>query len=107
MADHWVVLKINGPDPHYRLAMSWKGGYINPDSWRLNSGIVKVEGDNPYNFHGSSGSVYSVDKDRYGLDMMLANLLESLKRHGEVEVLPEDTDWFSIDWIIDKEGNKE
>jgi hypothetical protein len=57
--DRWLLIKINGKDPHYRVFASWYGGYLGSDSWRMNSGVTKVsEDDEFYRFHGSSGSVY-------------------------------------------------
>jgi hypothetical protein len=62
--DNWVVIKMNGDDPHYRVLAGWSGSYLNGDSWRMNSGITRVEdaGDR-YNFYGSSGSCYSCGKE--------------------------------------------
>jgi len=41
--DNWVVIKMNGDDPHYRVLAGWSGGYLDGDSWRMNSGITRVE----------------------------------------------------------------
>ena len=57
--DRWVVLKMihNGTTLHKVLG-HWHGGYLNGDSWRLNSGITHVESvPGFYRFHGSSGSI--------------------------------------------------
>lgn len=40
--DTWVVIKINGDDPHYRVLGGWNGGFLNGTSWRMNSGIISV-----------------------------------------------------------------
>ena len=65
--DKWLLIKIRGTDPHYRVFGSWSGGYLDGDSWRLNSGITSVEevGDYYY-FHGNTGSVYKCHKEAYG-----------------------------------------
>lgn len=63
--DAWRILKINNKgEIHYRVFAGWYGGYLNGDSWKLNSGIVGVhtEGDF-YEFAGESGSVYRCHKD--------------------------------------------
>lgn len=101
--DNWVVIKLNGKDPHYRVLAGWSGGYTMGDSWRLNSGITKVEEDGwYYYFHGSTGSVYECFKGLYGLRMNNAHVWNALQeRHGDlVELMPEDTDWLAMDWII-------
>ena len=101
--DNWVVIFLNGEDPHYRVLVGWSGGYLTGDSWRLNSGITKVEEDNDsYIFYGSSGSTYSCTKGAYGLRMNNAYIWDQLQElHGDkVQMMDEDTDWLSIDWII-------
>ena len=66
--DNWVVLKFSGNDPHYRVLAGYSGGYITGNSWRLNSGITKVEEDEAFFcFHSSSGSRYRCNKDSYML----------------------------------------
>jgi hypothetical protein len=66
--DSWELVKITGTDPHYRVFGSWSGGYLDGDSWRLNSGIVMVEEeDDYYLFHGHTGSVYQCHKETYGI----------------------------------------
>ena len=101
--DNWVVIFLNGEDPHYRVLVGWSGGYLTGDSWRLNSGITKVEEDNDsYTFYGSSGSAYSCTKGAYGLRMNNAYIWDQLQElHGDkVQMMDEDTDWLSTDWII-------
>jgi hypothetical protein len=101
--DNWVVIKFKGDDPHYRVLAGWSGGYLDGDSWRMNSGITEVtEDDNSYHFTGSSGSTYSCGKESYGLRMNNAHIWDKLQElHGDkVELIPEDTDWINIDWII-------
>jgi len=101
--DNWVVIKLKGDDPHYRVLAGWSGGFATGDSWRMNSGITKVtEDDSAYHFSGSSGSTYSCGKQSYALRMNNAYVWNRLQElHGDkVELMPEDTDWMNIDWII-------
>ena len=64
--DNWVVIKMDGDNPHYRVLAGWSGGYLHGDSWRINSCITRVEDDGDcYNFYGSSGSCYSCYKESY------------------------------------------
>lgn len=101
--DNWVIIKVKGDDPHYRVLAGWSGGYATGDSWRMNSGITKAtETERSFEFHGSSGSVYCCGKNSYGLRMNNAYIWDQLQdRHGDkVELMPEDTDWTEVDWII-------
>jgi len=101
--DNWVVIKIKVGNPHYRVLAGWSGGYTTGDSWKLNSGIIKVkEDDRSYHFYGLSGSVYCCGKESYTLRMNTAPTWAKLQEihGGKVEIMPEDTDWTKVDWII-------
>lgn len=103
LPDNWVIIKVMGDDPHYRVLAGWSGGYTTGDSWRMNSGITSIEdGKNRFLFHGASGSVYSCGKKSYGLRMNNAYIWDKLKElHGDkVELMDEDTDWLNMDWVI-------
>lgn len=102
--DNWVVIKLdNDNDPHYRVLAGWSGGYLDGDSWRMNSGITEAhETDDYYYFSGSSGSTYRCGKGSYMLRMNTAITWARLQDlHGDnVELMSEDTDWMNMDWII-------
>ena len=102
--NNWVIIKFKGDDPHYRVLGGWSGGYLDGSSWRMNSGITRVEesDDNHLKFYGASGSCYEVSKDTYMLKMNNAGVWDQLQEiHGDkVELMDSDTDWFAMDWII-------
>lgn len=103
--DYWVVIKISGDEPHYRVLASWRGGYATGDYWRMNSGITRfeVEEDSPvYSFYGSSGSVYRCHEGMYGLSSLTYAIFTQLKdKYGDkVELVEEGTDWSKVDWLI-------
>jgi len=113
--DNWVIIKFNGPDPHYRVLGGRSGGYLDGSSWRMNSGIVSVESRTDhyvsqgekieiflYDFYSASGSCYICNKESYGLKMNNAHVWNQLKEiHGDkVELMDEDTDWLNMDWLI-------
>jgi hypothetical protein len=102
--DNWVILKIGGNTPHYRVLGGWIGGYLNGNSWRLNSGIKRHDFDGDYwNFYGSSGSCYDCHIDSYHMNSLMADVYEHLKSvfGDEVKVL-EDQEWTkeNWDWIL-------
>ena len=97
--DNWVVLRLKGDDPHYRIL----GGYLDGSSWRLNSSVVKVEEDDThFIFYGSSGSAYICGKNSYGLKMNTAYVWVQLQdiHEDKIEMMSGDTDWSKVDWII-------
>lgn len=102
--DYWCVIKINSADPHYRVFASWASSYATGSSWRMNSGITKVEEkDDCFLFHGSSGSIYRCHKEMYGCHWESQGVLNNYMNQPEVAVvdlLPENTNWMEMDWII-------
>jgi len=101
--DNWVVIKFKGKDLHYRVLTGTSGGYLSGSSWRLNSRVVRSEFDGDYYyFYGSSGSCYKCYVDSYCLRMNNAHVWDICQEiHGDkVELMLEDTNWLTIDWII-------
>jgi len=100
--EEWVLVKITGTDPHYRVFGSWRGGYLHGDSWRMNSGIVSAEFDGEYyKFHGHTGSVYECHMSTYGIGSpwnmsVLKDYCDNSGGHMEmIEDMPviEDIQW--------------
>lgn len=102
--DGWVLVKITGTDPHYRVFGSWIGGYAQSDSWRLNSGITDVEEDDKYYyFKGFSGSCYKCNKSTYGeLAMYNSGVINDYCNvsGGTMSIIQEMPDIMNMDWII-------
>jgi len=102
--DNWVVLKIKegkNAFPFYKVLVGWSGGYLDCDSWRMNSGITEVkEKSDCYEFYGGSGSLYRCHKEGYGLRMNNASIYNKLKKEeqfgGQIQMMPEDTDWSKL-----------
>lgn len=92
----WKVIEVTKPDGESfrKVFGGWRGGYLNGDSWRLNSGISQEEfKDNFYFFHGYSGSVYKCHKDAEGvygtwLRGVFEDIIKTYKDKGyKVEVI--------------------
>ena len=104
--DKWVVVKIIGKDtpPVHKVFACWYGGYLDGDSWKLNSGITAVkENGDYYFFDGSSGSCYACRKGSYGTNLygqgVLNNLIDKIERAGgSCSILPEETNWLEINY---------
>ena len=80
--DNWIVIKMDVKDKEvlYKILGGWSGGYLDSDSWRLNSGITKiVETDTTYEVHGYSSSVYTCRKGSEEVRMNIAGILPSLQ----------------------------
>ena len=102
--DKWVMLKIESKKnlPLYKVFATWYGSYLHGDSWKANSGCTKVKQDGDFLlFYGYSGSVYKVYKKSYGTSGYSESILQHLLGKvavvdAKIEVLPEETDWFSL-----------
>lgn len=92
--DQWILLKIKGNGVLYKVFGSWSGGYLSGASWKMNSGITKVQEDeNYYYFHGYSGSVYKCHKSSYGISnvynySVAVGFVE--RTNGIIEIVNED-----------------
>lgn len=75
----WMLVRITGSDPHWRIFATWSGSYLHGDSWKLNSGIEAVEDkDDYFEFKSYSGNIYRCHKNGYGITVYGAGVLESL-----------------------------
>jgi hypothetical protein len=91
--DRWLLVRVNGTNPHWRIFATWGGGYTYGESWRLNSGVASVEEkDEWFDFIGHSGSVYRCSKTGYGVTLygmgVLTDLIE--KSAGKAEAIWEE-----------------
>ena len=103
--DNWLVIKIGVTDPIYKVFATWYGGYLDGDSWKINSGISEVLIEVNYiNFYGYSGSCYKCQKNSYGISSYGQRILDSMMNHpdlpeGEkykIEVIDKNTDWENL-----------
>ena len=96
--DSWVIIKISGVEDKdfYKVLCGWSGGYLDGDSWRMNSGIEKVEFDGTYyDFIGQSGSVYRCHKEGETMRMSMAGTWTQLK-----EKFPDNVELVGVDDIV-------
>jgi len=79
--DVWVILKItNKGNVHHRVFGGWYGGYLNGDSWKMNSGITRVEDKGELlDFYGESGSVYHCYKSAEKMSGYMSTIFSSLQ----------------------------
>jgi hypothetical protein len=104
----WVIVKITDKfidttTPIYKVFASWRGGYLEGDSWKMNSGIKSVEEtETDFIFHGYSGSEYHCNKQCYGsctsyTRMVLENMIKEAWEHDYlIEKLPQDFNFKEI-----------
>jgi len=94
--DRWLIVRFTDT---YKIFATWRSSYGSGESWRVNSGITKVESDKEeYRFFGYSGSCYHCRKDSYGTTnygyQVLDDVCEKLKTaEFDKPVVLEDQDW--------------
>jgi hypothetical protein len=66
--DRWVIV---GTGETFKVFGNWSGGYLDGDSWRLSSGLEKIEQDPEDEdyllMHNCSGSIYRCRKQAEGM----------------------------------------
>jgi len=79
--DRWVMLEIkNKNEKVYKVFAGWAGSYVHGQSWKLNSGVSKVEVEEDYYlFHGYSGSVYKCHKNGYGMTSYMGAVFDNFR----------------------------
>jgi hypothetical protein len=85
--DRWVVLNIKTDEGIIQKVLAgWSGGYLDCDSWKLNSGIERVEEtDTHYTFHGYSGSSYVCSKTSYGFTSLMWSIFDQIKHVADID----------------------
>ena len=85
--DKWIIISISKQEYNtiYKVFASWAGGYLNGDSWQLNSGIKEIKRvEDNYIITGFSGSQYVCGVNQYGI---IGNhnqlVLENIKSKAE------------------------
>jgi hypothetical protein len=104
--DSWVIVKIITPDEIlYKVLGGWRGGYLDGDYWRLNSGITEAERTrhNSIYFSGYSGSLYDCYINRYGFILLTHDVYSRLelqiKEKGLKIELLDKAEAVSLNWI--------
>ncbi len=79
--DAWVIVRLTvDGEVIDKVLGGWYGGYLNGDSWRLNSGITEVRDlDDFYEFEGSSGSTYRCAKGTQRMSSLMAQVLSGFQ----------------------------
>ena len=92
--DRFVILKLNHEgNIVYKVFAGWSGGYLDSASWKINSGITKVELDGDYYlFQGYSGSTYKCHKNSYGMTGYMSHVLPD---SDKIEIM-EDQDFTKL-----------
>ena len=70
--DKWKIVKFKNNGKYvYKVLAGWSGGYLDADSWRLSSGLERIEeeGDH-YLMYNYSGSIYKCHKNSEGFTLL-------------------------------------
>jgi len=79
--DRWVIV---GDGENFKVLGGWSGGYLDGDSWRLSSGLQRIEEDGYYYLmHNYSGSVYECHKEGEGMIMIMSGPMSQLEASSD------------------------
>ena len=83
--DYWRVIKLTGEpigtEPLYKIIATWSGSYLSGESWKINSGIVRIkEEDDCYDIYGMSGSVYRCYKENESANYYMLEIFGSYEK---------------------------
>ena len=78
--DKWVLINIKvGEESIQKVLGGWYGGYLNGDSWRLNSGVKEtIDHGEYFEFKGYSGSSYICYKHSQGMSSYMNQIYEAM-----------------------------
>jgi len=98
--DKWLIIRFrDGDKTTYKVLGGWRGGYLDGDSWRLNSGIVDIEEDGDYYlFKGFSGSVYKCHKEAYGATSVMSFIFDEEDKNKDIIKVFKNYDEFKLDY---------
>jgi len=77
----------------YKIMGSWDGSYLSGESWRVSSGISKIEDKGSHLYvQGFSGSIYVVRKQGRGLNVYAMGVLQEVlsKAKGIISISTEE-----------------
>jgi len=102
--DNWIILKIKEDTGYfYKILCGWSGGYLDGDSWKMNSGIKDIiTTEHYYDFIGESGSVYRCHKGGERISGAFAHVLGNL-----TDKHPDVVTHISLDQLMKEFGNEE
>jgi len=94
--DRWVIIKIKTPDETtLKLFSTWFGGYLDNDSWRLNSGITDIiQEEDYYIVKGHTDTVYKIYKNNTGTSGYTGQVLKN-------QILGRIPDYIETNVILD------
>lgn len=87
--DAWVIVKVPSEnDTHYRILAGWYGGFAGGDSWKLSSGITKIdESELLYSIHNTSGSIYTCYKNCERMSGYMSMIFTSYQKSSGIELI--------------------
>lgn len=88
--DAWVILRITNKESgstYYRCLGGWYGGFSGSDSWRMNSGIIKiVDAGDYYEIFGCSGSSYHCYKRCERVTMLMQSIINQAQSEPTISI---------------------
>ena len=84
----WLLIKITNNDKaYYKVFCCWYGGYLDSDSWRICSGITRIE-ENEYSyiFRSINGSEYVCSRNGYGISAYGLSIIKNMENEQNIDI---------------------
>lgn len=110
MPDYYQFIRITSQHDTSsitKLFCVWVGGYTQGDSWKMNSGVSKIEkAEHGWNVYGHSGSCYTVFAEGGGnMNAYGSNVLQGIvSKTGALEF---NVELVSLESVIDEFGGEQ
>jgi len=77
--DRWHIIGTDDAEV-WKVLGGWSGGYLDPDYWRLSSGLVIIEEEGDYwLMRNHSGSTYKCHKETQGFNATSGSIYQGWK----------------------------
>lgn len=108
--DSWVIVKITSPENPavYKVLCSWYGGYGGGDSWKMSSGLKRIEvrGTDTVGIN-ASGSEYCLNGEPHLSGICSGVLSSYVERLKKIDATMEIVDGFPTEEQLKESNNVE
>jgi len=107
--DVWVIVESQDADSkHHRVLAGWYGGFAHGDSWKLSSGIERIEEkENYWEIHNASGSVYNCHKTRERWSLLTRSIYDTYRDLQEKNNPARTFEHVSFDTVLEQYAKSE
>lgn len=102
--DAWSIIRfVTNGEITDKVIAGWYGGFAGADSWKVSSGVTKIEeNENAYLIHNYSGSVYVCPKGAERMSMLMSSMYMSWEKQLTEAKITTTMELVEISEILEK-----